>query len=82
MRARHLAANGLRFHCLAGGPDDGPLVLLLHGWSALSVGHPRAFTEALEGAGHWLQFERPDDVSRLLVEWIGASTKIASGERD
>ncbi|HEY7201119.1 MAG TPA: alpha/beta fold hydrolase [Candidatus Dormibacteraeota bacterium] len=26
---------------------------------------------ALPGAGHWLQFERPDDVSRLLVDWIG-----------
>jgi len=25
---------------------------------------------ALPGAGHWLQFERPDDVSRLLLEWI------------
>ena len=26
----------------------------------------------LEGAGHWLQFERPDEVSRLLVEWVRA----------
>lgn len=26
--------------------------------------------EVLEGAGHWLQFERPADVSRLLVEWM------------
>jgi pimeloyl-ACP methyl ester carboxylesterase len=25
----------------------------------------------LPGAGHWLQFERPEDVSRLLLEWIG-----------
>jgi pimeloyl-ACP methyl ester carboxylesterase len=24
----------------------------------------------LEGAGHWLQFERPEEVSRLLVDWI------------
>jgi pimeloyl-ACP methyl ester carboxylesterase len=23
--------------------------------------------EVLEGAGHWLQFERPDDASRTLV---------------
>jgi pimeloyl-ACP methyl ester carboxylesterase len=23
--------------------------------------------EVLEGAGHWLQFERPDEVSRALV---------------
>lgn len=27
--------------------------------------------EVLEGAGHWLQFERPDDVSRLLLDWMG-----------
>lgn len=27
--------------------------------------------EELEGAGHWLQFERPDEVSHLLLEWIG-----------
>lgn len=26
--------------------------------------------EVLAGAGHWLQFERPAEVSRLLVEWI------------
>jgi pimeloyl-ACP methyl ester carboxylesterase len=24
----------------------------------------------LEGAGHWLQFERPAEVSRLLIDWI------------
>jgi pimeloyl-ACP methyl ester carboxylesterase len=27
--------------------------------------------EVLEGAGHWLQFERPADVSRLLLGWMG-----------
>jgi pimeloyl-ACP methyl ester carboxylesterase len=26
--------------------------------------------EVLSGAGHWLQFERPAEVSRLLLEWI------------
>lgn len=26
--------------------------------------------EVLEGAGHWLQFERPDDVSRSLVQAV------------
>jgi pimeloyl-ACP methyl ester carboxylesterase len=26
--------------------------------------------EVLEGAGHWLQFERPDEVSRSLVDAV------------
>ena len=26
--------------------------------------------EVLEGAGHWLQFERPAEVASLLLEWI------------
>jgi len=26
--------------------------------------------EVLEGAGHWLQFERPDEVSRSLVQAV------------
>jgi pimeloyl-ACP methyl ester carboxylesterase len=26
--------------------------------------------EVLEGAGHWLQYERPEEVSSLLIEWM------------
>ena len=25
----------------------------------------------VEGAGHWLQFERPAEVASLLLDWIG-----------
>lgn len=35
--------------------------------------------EALSGAGHWLQFERPGDITRLLVDWIGRSDDRPAG---
>jgi pimeloyl-ACP methyl ester carboxylesterase len=28
-------------------------------------------SHVIEGAGHWVQQERPDEVSALLVEWLG-----------
>jgi pimeloyl-ACP methyl ester carboxylesterase len=43
-------ANGLRFHALAHGPDDGPLVLLLHGFPELARSW-RSQLPALAGAG-------------------------------
>lgn len=36
MEELSLTANGLRFHALADGPADGPLVLLLHGFPELA----------------------------------------------
>jgi pimeloyl-ACP methyl ester carboxylesterase len=27
----------------------------------------------LEGAGHWIQQERPDDVNAILLDWLGRS---------
>ncbi|NUZ07807.1 alpha/beta hydrolase [Schlegelella sp. ID0723] len=33
-----VVANGVRFHALAAGPDDGPLVLLLHGFPESAYG--------------------------------------------
>ena len=29
----------------------------------------------LEGSGHWVQQERPDEVNRLLVEWLVTATR-------
>ena len=31
----------------------------------------RMGVHAIAGAGHWVQQERPGEVSRLLVEWLG-----------
>jgi len=45
-----LEANGLRFHALASGPKDGPLVLLLHGFPEFSYGW-RHQLRALGAAG-------------------------------
>ena len=46
-----LAANGIRFHALAAGPHDGPLVLLLHGFPELARSW-RHQLPALGGAGY------------------------------
>jgi len=51
MEELRLRANGLDFHALAEGPEDGPLVLLLHGFPELS----RSFRHqlpALAAAGY------------------------------
>ena len=45
-----IAANDLRFHALAAGPDDGPLLLLLHGFPETSHGWNREIP-ALAAAG-------------------------------
>ena len=46
-----LRANDLRFHALAAGPNDGPLVLLLHGFPELAQSWRRQLP-ALAGAGY------------------------------
>jgi pimeloyl-ACP methyl ester carboxylesterase len=35
--------------------------------------------EALSGAGHWLQFEHPGEITRLLVDWIARSGEPPAG---
>ena len=59
---------------------DGPLLLL---WGsedptadpaslapALAGGGARRQWRVVDGAGHWLQFERPDEVNRLLAAFF------------
>ncbi len=50
MRELQLAANGLSFHCLADGPEDGPLALLLHGFPESAESWAEVLP-ALAGAG-------------------------------
>jgi pimeloyl-ACP methyl ester carboxylesterase len=45
-------------------------------WLADAIAaHPRTLPglvsqHVIDGAGHWLQQERPDEVNRLLIEWL------------
>lgn len=36
MRSRYVTTNGIRLFCLESGPDDGPVVLLMHGFPELA----------------------------------------------
>jgi pimeloyl-ACP methyl ester carboxylesterase len=54
-----------------GGERDGPTI-----WGAPAIARFEQMVpnlsgiHILPGAGHWLQQERPDEVNRLLVEWL------------
>lgn len=42
---------------------------------ALSDRLPACRTHFIEGAGHWVQFERADDINHLLLAWLSADPK-------
>lgn len=42
---------------------------------ALADEVPDCQTHLIEGAGHWVQFERADDINRLLLAWLSADLK-------
>jgi len=42
---------------------------------ALTDEVPDCQTHLVEGAGHWVQFERADDINRLLLAWLSADLK-------
>jgi pimeloyl-ACP methyl ester carboxylesterase len=76
-----LAANGIRFHALAAGPDDGPLVLLLHGFPelgrswrhqlrALAAAGYRGVAPDLRGYGD-TELRGPYDVGTLVRDVTG-----------
>ncbi|MHB9753759.1 alpha/beta fold hydrolase [Streptomyces sp. BYX5S] len=54
-----------------GGGADASTVWLAEAIAAYPVTLPGLWgSHVLEGAGHWLQQERPVEVNRLLVEWL------------
>ena len=36
----------------------------------LAVAHPARSTRIIEGSGHWLQYERADEINPLLLHWL------------
>ena len=37
---------------------------------------PRLRVEILKGAGHWVPYERPHDVNRLIREFVGVASLV------
>jgi pimeloyl-ACP methyl ester carboxylesterase len=81
METLHLNANGIRFHALADGPEDGPLVLCLHGFPelgrswrlqlpALAAAGYRAVAPDLRGYGE-TDLQGPYDVRTLVDDVAG-----------
>jgi epoxide hydrolase 4 len=90
-----LVANGIRFHALASGPEDGPLVVLLHGFPelarswrhqlpALGAAGYRAVAPDMRGYGD-TDLQGPVDVGTLvrdvtgLVEALGHERTVVVG---
>lgn len=52
------------------GADDGCLGVDFAAPSAAFLTHERSRVEIVDGAGHFLQLDRPDEVNRLVVEFL------------
>ncbi|MFE3325774.1 alpha/beta fold hydrolase [Streptomyces sp. NPDC059176] len=56
-----------------GGEHDGPTLWAADAIKAYPTTLPRLVSShILDGCGHWLQQERPDEVNALLVDWLQA----------
>ena len=91
MESLNLEANGIGFHAQADGPDDGPLVLCLHGfpelgrsWQhqlpALAAAGYRAVAPDLRGYGQ-TELQGPYDL-RTLVDDAAALISALGRERE
>ncbi len=41
--------------------------------AALAHPHPRSEAQVIDGAGHWVQFERAEAVNHLVADWLDSS---------
>lgn len=54
-----------------GGAKDASMIWLAGAVEAFGTTLPGlSATHILDGAGHWLQQERPDEVNALLISWL------------
>lgn len=65
---RPVATPALYLH----GHDDGCIGVGFAKAGAEHLAHDRSRTEIVDGAGHFLQLERPDTVNRLIVDFVTA----------
>jgi pimeloyl-ACP methyl ester carboxylesterase len=55
-----------------GGALDATTTWMADAIAAFPTTTPRsAGTHLLQGTGHWVQQERPEEVNRLLTDWLG-----------
>jgi pimeloyl-ACP methyl ester carboxylesterase len=53
------------------GTEDGCMDTRLYAYTMLERDFPAGLRiERIEGAGHWAHMERPDEVNRLLLDWM------------
>jgi pimeloyl-ACP methyl ester carboxylesterase len=90
---RHIEANGIRIRIAEDGPEDGPVVLLLHGWPeswyswrhqlpALATAGYRAIAPDMRGYGETDAPEARDDydVEHLLGDAIGTLDAVGADQ--
>ena len=80
MDPQYIAANGIPLHVVQAGPDEGPLVILLHGFPEFSYGWRRQIPY-LASAGYrvWAPDQRgynlsdkPDGVAEYTLDLLAA----------
>jgi pimeloyl-ACP methyl ester carboxylesterase len=86
---RNIETNGVRLHTVEAGEPDAPVVLLAAGADDPVLGFTRRDRAAevvtgpyrevvIEDAGRWLQQERPDQVNKVVLDFLSSAK--AGGE--